>query len=628
MSTFFFVAMILITGLITFQSPAHAASAGSIDTAFGNNGWAAHPPGNGGLIAIQPDGRVLVGGGAYGWTIARYMPDGSLDTSFGTGGLVKTTGVAVSAICVRPDGGILLVGSTTAGGFSEFFIEQLLSTGAPDPAFGSSGVVTTRAGAGDSTASGASLQTDGRLVVGGSSGQDAVLVRYMSDGTLDPSFGSGGIVKTAIGGTDSYLTSLALQNDGKVLVGGSAYDQASSTFGYALARYMPDGSLDPSFGTGGEAIVTLGTSDAAAVALAIQTDGTIVTAGTNGGRDFVLMRFAPDGTLDPSFGSGGIARTPVPTAAQSVLLRSMVLGPDGEILVAGSDGAQWVIARFLADGSRDETFGVGGFAYEYPPCWCPHSIDVGGMEADSLAVMADGTILVGGISPGSKIALTRLFGAPVPSASMTSPTGLFTSASELAVSWQGADGASSFDVRYRTMPDKGGPWSAWATLEQDTTSTSTHVSVAAGTEYCFEASATNGPPGLWSRPDCAATPIDDRGLSSSGAWQRVSGAQGFYHGTYTVGSQSGSTLSTPVDAGVVSIDTVKCPGCGSIAVYWGSELLKTISLRANTYQGDVIVNVLSMNFAQQGKITIKVTSSADPVIIDEMLASHAPGAFG
>src|SRR5439155_1103104 len=122
-------------------------------------------------------------------------------------------------------------------------------------------------------------------------------------GDLDPSFGAGGQVLTDFGGGDG-ARALALQADGRIVVAGRS---CPSTCDFALARYNPDGSLDPSFGSGGGVLTEFaGGGDASA--LAVQSDGKIVVAALSGGggrQDFALARYNPDGSLDPSFGSGG-----------------------------------------------------------------------------------------------------------------------------------------------------------------------------------------------------------------------------------------------------------------------------------------------------------------------------------
>src|SRR5207245_5340246 len=155
------------------------------------------------------------------------------------------------------------------------------------------------------------------------------LARYNADGTLDPSFGGGGRVLTNFAGRDE-ASALALQSDGKIVVAG--FSGAGGRQDFAVARYNPDGSLDPSFGSGGRVLTDFGGDDEAA-ALALQSDGKIVVTGFSfsdaGGSDIALARSNPDGTLDASFGSGGRVLTDFGLAS------GLVLQSAGRIVGAG-----------------------------------------------------------------------------------------------------------------------------------------------------------------------------------------------------------------------------------------------------------------------------------------------------
>src|SRR5437870_871368 len=177
-----------------------------------------------------------------------------------------------------------------------------------DPSFGTGGRVLTDFGGGDG-ARALALQADGRIVVAGSSSAggfalDFARARDNSDGSLDPSFGTGGRVLTDFGGDDE-ARALALHADRKVVVAGCS--DAGGRPDFALARYNDDGSHDSSFGTGGKVLTDFGGDDEAS-ALVFQSDGKIVVAGFSDAGGFALAalaRYNPNGTLDASFGSGG-----------------------------------------------------------------------------------------------------------------------------------------------------------------------------------------------------------------------------------------------------------------------------------------------------------------------------------
>jgi len=184
------------------------------------------------------------------------------------------------------------------------------SPGDLDLTFGTSGRVTTDFGSQQyDVAHAVALQPDGKIVVAGelwsdSSGEDFAVARYMDNGQLDPTFGVTGKVSTDLEGIDAAM-SLAIQTDGKIVVAGlAAYGQK-----LGLVRYKPDGSLDPTFGTMGKVISDFSTSYATAFAVLIQADGKIVAAGCTNSTaqtDFLAVRYNADGHIDGTFGQNGL----------------------------------------------------------------------------------------------------------------------------------------------------------------------------------------------------------------------------------------------------------------------------------------------------------------------------------
>jgi uncharacterized delta-60 repeat protein len=190
-------------------------------------------------------------------------------------------------------------------------------------------------------------------------------------GSLDASFGSGGVVTQAHG----FFGALAVQPDGKIVAAG---DSAGDSL---VARYLPNGSLDSSFGTGGYAESSLPNTAvfASAAAVAVQPDGKIVVIGTTGplgtqvGPEFVLLRYNANGTLDTSFGADGVAITVIPEQGHpysNAEAAALAILPDGDIVAAGSatwsDGStfssSFAVARYTPQGALDSTFGKGGVA--------------------------------------------------------------------------------------------------------------------------------------------------------------------------------------------------------------------------------------------------------------------------
>ena len=196
------------------------------------------------------------------------------------------------------------------------------------------------------------------------------------------SFGSGGIVRTDIRGDADQAEAVAVQPDGKIVVGGLAAKVAGSLSDFALARYNADGSLDTSFGSGGIVTTDFGGEDAA-VALAVQADGKIVAAGSAGDH-IALARYLPDGTLDSTFGSGGTTVNPGFGVANG-----LALTPAGEILLAGYSGGDFLLLAYRPDGTPNLGFGHLGSV----------TTDINGGSSDfaeNLVVDAQGRIILVG----------------------------------------------------------------------------------------------------------------------------------------------------------------------------------------------------------------------------------------
>ncbi len=229
-----------------------------------------------------------------------------------------------------------------------------------DATFGVGGIVMTSI-SGTDTATCMALQSDGKIVVGGYStsggNTNFALVRYHNDGTLDTTFNSTGKVTTDFAGQNDFANGMVIQSDGKIVVVGSA----SSTAVPALVRYNTDGSLDTGFGPSGTGkITTPSFPNYPLQGVALQQDGKIVVAGDApnfaGG---IVMRYHADGSLDNGFGSGGLVSIFTPTMTYNGNY-ALVVQSDGKIVVAGSINGTQSVTRLNEDGSRDLTFGSAG----------------------------------------------------------------------------------------------------------------------------------------------------------------------------------------------------------------------------------------------------------------------------
>jgi uncharacterized delta-60 repeat protein len=274
-------------------------SSGALDPSFSNDGIETVNVGDYDVafgLAIQPADQKIVAVGSsdlYGaFTSIRLQADGGLDGSFGSGGVAQTpvgdpTFRDTAAGVTLGPGGKVIVAGTADDEYphGNFAVVRYLMDGQPDPTFGDNGVVVTQE-PDDEVGGALSIAPDGKIAVGGSVFQPSHLYafrveRYLDNGDLDPSFGEGGIVTTQIG-SNAYLIDLVAQGDGKLVAGGQSYTSRNL---FALARYLDDGSLDPSFGDAGTRTYEFAAGGENANAVAIQTlsgeppDERIVQAG-------------------------------------------------------------------------------------------------------------------------------------------------------------------------------------------------------------------------------------------------------------------------------------------------------------------------------------------------------------
>jgi uncharacterized delta-60 repeat protein len=381
---------------------------GTLDASFGNGGQVMTGLGSSDdyayAMALDGHGKIVAAGGASrggNWedfALTRYDDAGSLDTTFGNGGQV-TTGFGnrseqARAVAIQGDGKIVAAGYQESRFGNTFALARYNSDGTLDASFGSGGQVTTNFGNEYDYAYAVAIQSDGKIVAAGYafiwSDFDFALARYNSDGSLDASFGSGGRVSTDFGGWD-YAYAVAIQSDGKIVVAG--YAPVGGNNNFALARYNSDGSLDTSFGSGGMVTTDFGSENDRASAVAIQRDGKIVAAGfamVGGYPDFALARYNSDGTLDASFGNGGKVTTGF--GSGNDFASALAIQSDGKIVVAGnavvSDYPGFALARYNSDGMLDDEFGNGGKVTTY--------FESGRAAANAVAIQSDGQIVAAG----------------------------------------------------------------------------------------------------------------------------------------------------------------------------------------------------------------------------------------
>ncbi len=329
---------------------------GAPDQSFGLNGkvfatWncGSNPAGND--IKVQEDGKIVLGtryhnGTDENFVVARYQTDGTPDGEFGDNGKVITRIGDYSDLCnciaIQPDGKILAGGCTgvdTAFKWMyDFAVVRYHPDGQIDNEFGENGSVTTHIGDQYSIGYSMAIQPDGKIILAGETRDsifsDVAIARYHPDGSPDQSFGTAGIIRTALSETDDFARSVALQSDGKIVVAGSTR-QDLSNYDIALIRYHPDGSPDHTFGVNGVVKTDVGNEFGNSVA--VQPDQKIIVAGgltTTTIYDFAILRYQPDGTLDNSFGTNGLIS--ISFGAGDSEGHAVTLGRHGEVIIAGS----------------------------------------------------------------------------------------------------------------------------------------------------------------------------------------------------------------------------------------------------------------------------------------------------
>src|SRR5947207_6947421 len=371
--------IVVIVTFLFFAPHTAQAAAGDLDPHFGSGGMVQTDFSGGddyGFgVKVQSDGKTVVVGesGVYPLfhsALTRYTRNGILDQTFGTGGKVVAAldagGDGSTAIVFQSDGKIVTAGSVIHNNFVVAFVTARFNPdGSLDQTFGSNGSVQTTFG--DSAAEGNDvvLQPDGKIIVVGFTGAGSysslnnfALVRFNPDGTLDQSFGAGGKVKSARG----LATSAVLQADGKIVVGGT-YDTGSSR-GFMLARYNSNGTLDGTFGNAGVTKTAIGSGEAFSFGIGLLSDGRIVLGGysaTTQDHDFTVACYNANGTLDQSFGTGGIATTDF--SVTDDIGYALAVQPDNQIVLGGRSGDyptfNFAVARYTSTGQPDQTFGTG-----------------------------------------------------------------------------------------------------------------------------------------------------------------------------------------------------------------------------------------------------------------------------
>ena len=345
-----------------------APGPGDLDPTYGTGGKVRTeftPTANMGGAALQPDGKTVIAGIAGTtdpYIIARYTSDGSPDPTFGSSGGRQTSPFTVfaRAVAIQPDGKILVGGLGQGNQPFSAALFRLNSGGSTDTTFGTNGLVIVNFPE-ESSIYDIAVLPDGKILVCGEVFLDNsfMLIRLNTNGSLDSSFGSGGTVRAKMGPSNPLIggaRAIAIQPDLKIVAVGFAEDS------WAIARFHPNGQLDEEFSNDGKILFNFGIGTEEAADVVLQPDGKIVVAGWRSGPTAIVARLNSDGSIDTTFGSGanGIVQ-PLEATNRAT---SLVLDASGKILVAGdifqSFQNDFTLMRLNTDGTKDTNFAGSG----------------------------------------------------------------------------------------------------------------------------------------------------------------------------------------------------------------------------------------------------------------------------
>jgi uncharacterized delta-60 repeat protein len=421
-------ALLVLTGLPAWAAP------GDPDTTFSGDGYQlidlpGHHNDYGQAIALQANGRIVLGGDTRtdgsqsDFGLVRLMSNGTLDSSFSGDGskAIDVSGVdsqdEVYDIAIQPDGKIVAVGyaEDATGDTSRFAVIRLKPNGTLDTSFSGDGMAYV-AFPGRDYAYGYSvaIQEDGKILIGGEAGDespatnwDFAVARLKSGGALDPTFSGDGRVLTDFEGHYDGIWDMVLQPDGKIVTGGWANNPTGENYKSGIARYKTGGGLDTSFSGDGKLVVDIDASgDDYIEGIEVRGDDKIVAASfvyAGNNPEVGLIRVKTGGGLDTTFSGDGKLRSD-PLGANTVFVRDLQLGDGNDLIVAAAAPNQAFVARYTPGGSLDTSFGGGdGFVLITIPGTTSNS-------AQRLETQPNGKILLVGNAIGdtTDFAVTRL----------------------------------------------------------------------------------------------------------------------------------------------------------------------------------------------------------------------------
>ena len=358
--------------LITFSQ-----SNGALDTGFGNSGLVTvdnnSNTDDGSDLLLLPENQIMIGGtsvdNGYDFSFCVLNSSGSLSSSFGNGGKLlwdidNGSDDYLNALALDSNQQIVAVGHSIIGGVQYITVVRLNAAGIPDNTFGTNGVVELNPAL-VNDAYDVAIQPDNKIVIGGYvydglTPEKSLIIRLNEDGSYDGAFGDNGVWE-GTPSVDSRTYSIALQPDGKILLGG--YHNATDPE-FAIARLLPGGSMDVSFSNDGWVVKNMTSGIDVAHSIALDIDGKIVLAGESSG-EVALWRINSNGTDDVIFANNGVFVDPL--LANDDVLYDVIVQPDDAILAVGGgsidDNVDFLLLRLTVDGQFDTDFGGDGVVY-------------------------------------------------------------------------------------------------------------------------------------------------------------------------------------------------------------------------------------------------------------------------
>ncbi|WP_395044790.1 T9SS type A sorting domain-containing protein [Flavobacterium sp.] len=382
---------------------------GVLDTSFDLDGKKiisfAVPNDYGEFVLVQPDNKIIVGGrssltgGNLSFSLARMNPSGSFDNSFGISGKVTTSygtdGFEAISGALQQDGKIVVVGNafTNASlGYSQIAVVRYNSDGSLDTTFDTDGMVFTQLPtSNEDFVKAVKIQPDEKILVAIQSrinfNWDFVLARYNTNGSLDTTFDTDGIVRNQSTEQDA-IYDITLQNDGKIVAVGYKSNTNNDVY---VGRYNANGSIDTSFATNGFFTYDFASNHNYAFAVALSSDNKIIIGGNyqNGTISSAFVaRLNNNGTFDTTFDSDGILIQTTDETISDVILQS-----DNKTITVGTSNGKFGIWKLNFDGTFDSTFGTNGKVETV--------ININSCQANNVALQPDGKIVVVGSTYGS-----------------------------------------------------------------------------------------------------------------------------------------------------------------------------------------------------------------------------------